>query len=92
MSLQLMPDAAPSSQAGSTGEPEGAKAGAVQNRPDVTGMPFPLVAKEARAWRCDAHPAWSRDHRWVALTARPYGLGREVIIAYVGSDLSKFFE
>ena len=57
----------------------------------VTGLAPSLPPREARAWRCDMHPSWSRDHEWVALTGRPLGRGREVIIAYLGKDLSRFF-
>jgi hypothetical protein len=45
------------------------------------------------SWRCDMHPAWSRDFKWLALNARPFSNGhqRGVLIAYVGSSLSGYF-
>mmetsp|Transcript_31868 Transcript_31868/g.53270 ORF Transcript_31868/g.53270 Transcript_31868/m.53270 type:complete len:348 (+) Transcript_31868:662-1705(+) len=45
-----------------------------------------------RSWRCDMHPAWSRDFQWVAVNGRPQGGGRQVVVVHVGADLSRYFE
>lgn len=46
----------------------------------------------ARSWRCDLHPAWSRDYQWVAVNARSSGGNRQVVIGYLGPDLHAHFE
>jgi Tol biopolymer transport system component len=46
-----------------------------------------LSKKAYNAWRCDPHPVWSRDHRWVAFNGRPGGTNRQVMIAYLGTEL-----
>jgi len=47
--------------------------------------------KEKRAWRCDMHPAFSRGGDWVAFNARPHGSSRELLISYIGTDLTRLF-
>ncbi len=44
-----------------------------------------------RAWRCDLHPAWSRDFEWVVINGRPTGGNRQVILLHLGPDLSRYF-
>lgn len=44
-----------------------------------------------RAWRCDLHPAWSRDGQWVTVNGRAFGGTRQVVLIYLGSDLGKYF-
>ena len=41
-------------------------------------------ARESMAWRCDMHPAWDRDFRWLAFNGRPGGKRRQVLISYLG--------
>ncbi len=42
--------------------------------------------KEMNAWRCDVHPAWSKDYRWLAMNGRDRKLGyRQVYIIYMGN-------
>lgn len=36
-------------------------------------------------WRCDMHPALSRDARWVAINGRPDGGWRQVMVVYIGT-------
>lgn len=45
-------------------------------------------------WRCDPHPAWSRDYRFFAVNARPSnGVGlRQVIVFSVPENLSQWFK
>jgi len=48
--------------------------------------------KHKRAWRCDMHPVLGGpDNAWVVLNGRPDGAFRQVVIAYVGSDLGSLF-
>ena len=44
-----------------------------------------------KAWRCDLHPAWSRDHQWITINGRPSGGDRQVVLVYLGPDLSVYF-
>ena len=37
------------------------------------------------SWRCDVHPAWSRDYQWVALNSRANNGNRQVLVAYIGN-------
>ena len=55
--------------------------------PKVLSMPI----VEDKSWRCDMHPAWSRDYQWVAINGRPGGQERQVIVVHVGADLSNYF-
>jgi Tol biopolymer transport system component len=50
-------------------------------------------SRESNAWRCDPHPAWSRDYRWIAFNGRPAGGERQVMIAYLGdeNDIEELF-
>lgn len=51
-----------------------------------------LPIKERRAWqRCDMHPAWSRTGAWVAFNARPNGVVRQLMIAYIGDSPGSLF-
>jgi hypothetical protein len=55
---------------------------------------------ERGTWRCDPHPAWSRDGRWIAmnaydpsfhtksLTGASAELHRQVLIAYASDVMS----
>lgn len=47
--------------------------------------------QEDKSWRCDLHPAWSRDFTLVAVNGRPGGSERQVVLLEVGSDLGRFF-
>ncbi len=47
---------------------------------------------EERTWRCDVHPAWSRDFKWLALNVRINGNTRQVVIAYIGENISIYFK
>jgi hypothetical protein len=47
--------------------------------------------KETHAWRCDPHPAWSRDYRWITFAGRPNGGPRQVMVAYIGPHPDRFF-
>lgn len=47
--------------------------------------------REDKSWRCDLHPAWSRDHTFVAINGRPGGAERQVVLLNLGNDLSKYF-
>ena len=51
----------------------------------------PIERTMYNAWRCDVHPAWSRDHKWIALNERSGNGNRRVLIAYVGSNITAFF-
>ena len=44
-----------------------------------------------KAWRCDMHPAFSRDFRWLSITARPNKGLRQILISFLGSDPSRLF-
>lgn len=67
----------------------------------VTTCPAPLSLlqhfrsqaplREDKSWRCDLHPAWSRDHTLVAINGRPGGAERQVVLLNLGDDLSKYF-
>lgn len=43
-------------------------------------------------WRCDMHPAFSRDGRWMAINARTDGHQRHVVIGYLGDDYELLFD
>lgn len=58
---------------------------------DHTHAPVSKYDKLARSWRCDMHPAWSRDHQWVAVNARAKGGNRQVLVGYLGTDLTTQF-
>lgn len=47
--------------------------------------------REDKSWRCDLHPAWSRDHTLVAINGRPGGAERQVVLLDLGADLSRYF-
>eukprot|EP01041_Mallomonas_annulata_P001728 gene1728-3346_t len=42
-------------------------------------------------WRCDMHPAWSRDFRWLAMNGRPGGNMRQVLVGFFGDDPEGYF-
>ena len=46
---------------------------------------------EDKSWRCDLHPAWSRDFQYVTFNGRPQGVERQVFVLHVGDDLSRYF-
>lgn len=46
---------------------------------------------EDKSWRCDLHPAWSRDFHWVAINGRPQGAERQVLLVHIGPDPAAFF-
>lgn len=46
---------------------------------------------EDKSWRCDLHPAWSRDFQYVTINGRPQGAERQVFVLHVGDDLSRYF-
>ena len=47
--------------------------------------------KEMNAWRCDPHPAFSRDFTMMAMNARVTGGDRQVLVAHLGTNISSFF-
>jgi hypothetical protein len=47
---------------------------------------------EDKSWRCDLHPAWSRDFLHVAINGRPTGGERQVLLMHVGANLSVYFD
>jgi len=57
----------------------------------------PFVARDKLSlsgqgpWRCDPHPAWSRDGRWLAINVRSNGGMRQVMVFFMGDDLSTYF-
>jgi hypothetical protein len=48
--------------------------------------------KSDRVWRCDMHPAYSRDGQWVVVNGRPGGKNRQVVLIYLDGNLSQYFE
>lgn len=59
--------------------------------PPSPTSPLVLVLEEDKSWRCDLHPAWSRDFQWVAINGRPRGRERQVVLLYLGPDLGAMF-
>ena len=53
--------------------------------------PSQAPLREDKSWRCDLHPAWSRDHTLVAINGRPGGAERQVVLLDLGADLSRYF-
>ena len=58
----------------------------------MLGLHAGATKKEAHAWRCDPHPAWSRDFHWVAFAGRPDGGPRQVMVAYIGPHPERLFK
>eukprot|EP01038_Epipyxis_sp_PR26KG_P008987 gene8987-12121_t len=52
-----------------------------------------LIGKEksSSAWRCDMHPAWSRDFKWIAINVRLTGQARHVILLHFDIELDDLF-
>ena len=47
---------------------------------------------EDASWRCDMHPAFSRDYQWVAINGRPGGGERQVVVMHIGNkSLEDYF-
>ena len=76
--------------------PGGSKRGRAPQHP-----PYPTHAQQSdaprtmvqdKSWRCDAHPAWSRDFQAVVINARPTGQERQVMVLKLGSNLSQYFD
>ena len=42
-------------------------------RGNSTSSGSTISKKELNAWRCDPHPSWSRDYRWITFNGRPEG-------------------
>jgi hypothetical protein len=62
---------------------------------DSNGFPFlggvtKERAREITAWRCDLHPAYSRNGRWLAVNSRPTPKAKqEVLVMDLGKKLSQ---
>lgn len=56
----------------------------------MASLPRPALVED-KSWRCDLHPAWSRDYQWVAINGRPGGGERQVLLVFVGPDPAAHF-
>ena len=56
--------------------------GTIQNKQWVNSGP----KREINAWRCDLHPVWSRDFKFIAFNGRPDNGSRQVLVSYMGDE------